>query len=334
MSTRRGKGEGTLVRKGDGWQVQVSRTVDGKRYRRSATASTKAEALAELVRMRAELFGTKPGNLTPTVADVITNYQRHLDTQVRAGKIRPSTRAWKDDMLAHVPEDLRTKYAKDIAPIDIEAWLAGMEGSASARRAAFINLRLAYKIGMRDRLVNSSPFDGLETPSGERERDPKHATRDDVESLVAAADAPWCHYWRVLADTGMRKGELLALRWDDLDLNTRTLTVRSGKTANARRTIPLTDAAIEALQAIPHHPATNRVCPYSTRYLSRQFEKVAPAGLTPHGLRHGLATRLLESGVPVHTVSGILGHASAKTTLDIYGHVVPDEMRAAMRALA
>lgn len=290
MAARRGKGEGSLVRKGNTWQVQVSRTVGGERFRRTASARTKKEAVALLDEMLAEMNGTQPTNLTPTVADVVENYQRHLDTQLATGKIRPTTRAWKDDMLAHVPAALMERKAKEVTPGDIESWVAEMDTSASARRAAFINLRLAYKIAVRDRLVYRSPFDGLETPSGDREKEPKHATKDDVETLVGAADAPWNAYWRVLADTGMRKGELLALRWDDVDLDAQALSVRAGKTDNARRTIPLTDAATEALRSLERHPATRRVCPYSTRYLSRMFARSAPEGLTPHGLRHGLAT--------------------------------------------
>lgn len=331
-NTRRANGEGSITRRPNGaWQAQASVKVDGKYRRLTVTGRTKTEARAKLTDLQKQLTGTRPTNLHATVTDVLDNFDRFLDAQVAAGRIKVSTREWKRDMLLRVPDTMREMKARDLTATDIEEWVADISGSASGRRGSFNTLRQAYKVAVRDRLVHHTPFEAVDAPSGTREKEPKHATKADVETLVADADAPWNAYWRVLADTGMRKGELLALRWDDVDLDARVLLVRQGKTDNARRAIPLTDAAVEALRSLPRRDA--RVCPYSTRYLSTRFARSAPEGLTPHGLRHGLATRLLESGVPVHTVSAILGHASPSITLDFYAHAVPAEMRAAMGKL-
>jgi integrase len=167
----------------------------------------------------------------------------------------------------------------------------------------------------------------------------------------------------------MRQGELLALKWDDVDLERGVLRVRrtlthenkafdlgEPKTKKSRRTIRLTTSAVEALRA----------------HLSRQFEEIERmsslyqpgglvfatqigtiinpsnlrnrsfkqllkrAGLRPirfHDLRHTCATLLLSKDVNPKIVSEILGHASVSITLDIYSHLLPEMQEKAARAL-
>jgi integrase len=177
---------------------------------------------------------------------------------------------------------------------------------------------------------------GLAAPSGKRESEPVHATADDVDMLLSLAEEPWRSMFTVLAYTGMRRSELLALRWEDVDLDARVIRVRDGKTARARRTIPMAPIVAETLDSpgsglIFTSPAGNAIDP---RGFNRAFERYAPIeGLTPHGLRHGVATRLLEQGVSVHVVSAILGHSSTSITTDLYAHSVSHMERAAMAAL-
>ena len=177
--------------------------------------------------------------------------------------------------------------------------------------------------------------------------------------------------------TGLRRGELLALRWRDLDLEAQVLHVRqtivrvrnydtSGgasrtmlvfqepKTAHSRRTLPLPDGCLKALQ---HHKAVQAqerfllgeayqdrdlvVCqadgkPIDPRNFARLFENMIRRAHLPkmrvHDTRHTFATLMLELGESPKTVQTMLGHSRVAITLDIYSHVSLDlEKRAAAK---
>jgi integrase len=157
--------------------------------------------------------------------------------------------------------------------------------------------------------------------------------------------------------TGMRRGEVLGLRWDDVDLDARQLAVRgtlkrmpkvglvldTPKTASATRAIPLPDHAVavlrehrrqqnvERLAAGPEWQPTGFVfttpigSPVDPRNLTRDLHTVSTAaGLGPirfHALRHTAATLMLTNGVPLEVISVTLGHASYAITADVYAKV-------------
>ena len=166
------------------------------------------------------------------------------------------------------------------------------------------------------------------------------------------------------AHTGMRRGEVLGLRWTDLDTVRKRLSVRQAittvayelrisdvKTGTARRTIDLDDPVLARLTAWRKRQAEERLLvgpayqdhdlvfarpdgkPVHPEYLSRTFDRVLrAAGLRVirfHDLRHTHATLLLKAGVPVKVVSERLGHASPGFTLNVYQHVLPGMQAAA-----
>lgn len=167
--------------------------------------------------------------------------------------------------------------------------------------------------------------------------------------------------------TGLRRGELAALRWSDLDLDTGTLTVREQvvvvdgydligppKSASSHRTIALDKVTVELLRQLwLRHIRTladsgrnpdgyvfvddngHRLRPdYLTRRLATL---IAQAGLPPvrlHDLRHGAASLALAAGVDLKVVQEMLGHSSIVTTADIYTSVLSEAAHAAAQASA
>jgi integrase len=158
------------------------------------------------------------------------------------------------------------------------------------------------------------------------------------------------------ANTGMRRSELLGLRWDDIDLDKATVSINRalvavaydlhesrGKTRNARRRIDLDATTIDVLTAWRGWQATEqravgrdgsgRVFTDATGHdihphaLSQTFERIARRADVPvirlHDLRHTHATLLIKSGVPVKVVSERLGHATPTFTIETYQHVLP-----------
>jgi integrase len=165
-----------------------------------------------------------------------------------------------------------------------------------------------------------------------------------IKALLRAAQGTDLYaLWVLMATTGVRVGEALGLRWEDLDLDARTLrvnrTVYRGqtclpKTDNSRRTIKLCRLATEALRQHPQQCEwvfpTSRgttINVNNLRYRSwKQLLERAhlPSGTRIHDLRHSAATLLLSKGVPIKVVSEMLGHSDVSITLSIYAHVLPD----------
>jgi integrase len=167
-----------------------------------------------------------------------------------------------------------------------------------------------------------------------------------MRTLVdAAEETPYGLPILLAATTGLRRGEVLTLRWADVELDERTLAVRGGKTSSARRTINLPPSTVGALRAHRKAQAERRllcgtawqdrdlvvdrgdggaVHPDSVSHAFAELaERVGLADVRLHDLRHGFAVALLRAGVNVKVVSEALGHSRSSFTMDVYMHVLP-----------
>jgi integrase len=177
---------------------------------------------------------------------------------------------------------------------------------------------------------------------------------DVAERTVLLRDAPG-RYRGVAVHTGMRPGEVLALKWDNVDLDCGTLQLNRAlsdgeftapKTARSRRRIMLTAASVKALRAHRKRQLEERMqraglwqdyglvfpstvgTPLSHRNVVRSFKALLkraglPAGTRLYDLRHTCATLLLSCNIHPKYVQELLGHASISQTLDTYSHVIP-----------
>lgn len=198
-------------------------------------------------------------------------------------------------------------------------------------------------------------------------------TPGEARRLVAAAECVSSEFGllvRLGAVLGARRGELCGLRWEDIDLDTRSLTIRTGiadvagrlvetdTKSHRPRTISIDAGTTGRLRA--HHEHANRNAidagtalaagafvlseavdgstPYRPDKATSTFRRVARrAGLPAsrlHDLRHFAATRLIAAGVDLRTVAGRLGHGQPWTTLNTYAAFVPECDRAAVDLLA
>jgi integrase len=178
--------------------------------------------------------------------------------------------------------------------------------------------------------------------------------------------------WPLALDTGARRGELSALRWEAVDLDRATVTIRASRTLSGRtivegptktrevRTVDLDARTVAALRAWRAVQARDRLAageawqggtpgesgyvfvdelgdPYRPDYLSSAFTE-AQSGLglpriTFHALRHTSVSILIAAGVPITVVSHRVGHAQVSITLDVYGHLLPHDGAAAATAI-
>lgn len=209
-------------------------------------------------------------------------------------------------------------------------------------------LRKTLHQAVRWEILDRNPADGADSPRVPRKE--MHALdREGLTRLLALLRGNKLYLPVLLAaTTGMRRGEIMALRWSDIDLDGRVLRVarslqqtkaglefKEPKSVRGRRNIRLAQATIDALKT--HRKAIDTgdsglvVCrpdgtPWPPDQLSAEFHLFAKRNgfaIRFHDLRHTHASNLLRDGVPVNVVSQRLGHAEPAITLNVYSHVLP-----------
>ena len=197
-------------------------------------------------------------------------------------------------------------------------------------------------VGRGDLLVN--PTSGLElaTPRGRRER---IASPDEASSLLVALPAAERAIWATALYAGLRRGELLALRWQDIDLDAGLIRVERSfdpaakvmiepKTRAGKRTVPISKVLREHL--IAHRLRSGRSTglafgrtadtPHSPSTILRAQDAWEASTLQRIGLheaRHTFASLMIAAGVNAKALSTYMGHATVTITLDRYGHLFP-----------
>jgi integrase len=301
------------------------------------------------------------------------------DRGLEASSRRPGTKALYKSLITNhlTPDPFGSITLDKLRPSDIDVLVLTLRGKrvrdkpladATVQRIYRV-LRVALDDAVRDGLLARNPAAPVKQPRTTR-TEARFLAASEVTSLLKAAEGTRYHPLLVLiAATGLRRGEALALKWSDIDLEARSLRVRGTlsrvdgeltvgepKSEKSRRTLPLSPAVVRLLKAqrkaqrlervragnqwvqTGHVFTTQRGRPVEPRNLFRALEtaadkaKLEDIGL--HTLRHSAATAWLEAGVSLKAVSELLGHASIGITADCYGHVTEATSRAAMDALS
>jgi integrase len=171
----------------------------------------------------------------------------------------------------------------------------------------------------------------------------RYLEADEIEQLLDECHNPQAPYLRpvviVALHTGMRLGEILGLRWGDIDLRQRLISITKTKN-NERKTLPINDILYEELGKLPRHMTSPYLFhhPNGTRILriDRSFHSaLARAGITGfrfHDLRHTFASHLAMRSVPLETIGALLGHKDPKMTRR-YAHLSPTTLKQAVQTL-
>lgn len=211
---------------------------------------------------------------------------------------------------------------------DIQAWIAGMGLSSSARHKALQSLSGALRIGVERGLVDRNAADGVRVPPQPR-REGIFLDLDQLRSLADAAGGYGPMVW-LLGTVGLRVGEACSLDVGDVQPDQHRLRVHRSKTGRGRDvSVPLTVMAMlplsgrERSEPLFTSPTGCRVIVGTWR--ARVFRPAAASagldGLRIHDLRHTAASLMIAAGADVKVVQRQLGHKSATMTLDLYGHL-------------
>ena len=372
--SKRTNGEGTVRQRPDGrWEARSTwkDPETGETRRRSFYGATQREAKAKSKAGMARVErGAPVVDAKSTLATWIDEWSR---TSLEASSRKPSTKALYR-MLARVhlsAAPLGTMTLGAIRPTHVEALTERMRASGlsdSTVRTTYTVLRAVLDGAVRDRLIAENVAVKVKRPAVTSRADgrdeARHLSPIDVRAVLeAAAGTRHAAVLSLIATTGIRRGEALALRWEDVDLEAGVVRVRGTlsrvgaellwtvpKTAKSRRDVKITPGTAALLKSHRVAQATEKLRagsqwsnarglvfttelgqPIDPRNLFRAFVAAVKRsgidgdGVGLHTLRHSAATAMLDAGVPLHVVSRMLGHSSVAITGDIYGHA--DDVR-------
>ncbi|MEN3313724.1 MAG: hypothetical protein V7645_3053 [Actinomycetota bacterium] len=340
----------SVNRRKDGrWRVDVVGWQGGERTRIRKAAKTKEEAIRIEGGLRAKLVTgqTVAPTKVPTFADWAKEF---LDVYATTNN-KPSEVATKKTLLAHhlVPAFGSARLDR-IGVADIEKYKAAKR--ALGRAPKTVNNHLAVLRRMLHvaiewgRMPGPAPrvaFLKVTAP------DITFLSFEESKALLKAADAEWRPMVLTALRTGLRIGELLALRWDDVDLASARLLVRRNVYRGAfgspkggrERQVSLSPETVAALQALPSRSVKGFVfgsghevlTPGEVRWpLWRAADGAKLKRFSWHVLRHTFASHLVMRGVPLSGVQGLLGHRSIVMT-ERYAHLTPEVSTDAVRRL-
>lgn len=310
-------------------------------------------------------MATKPKS-EPTIFEALQDFIRFMRDERRAAAM--TLDAYERDLLRFAGELETAGHDLALTSVTPEDIRDHMHRLIERRLARATVRRALYALGsffgwaVRWELVARNPIDRITIPRRERVRDVRALAKRERAVLIAAADALATSsrrpidaqaplLVRLMLKTGLRRGEVLALTWADIDLDLGELLVRYGKGGKSRR-VPLEDADLLArllamrtsrgvddrselsppVFVTPGDKRLSITSFYRIFHRILQLADLSGRGIRPHTLRHTFGSVLCERGVPVPYVRDLLGHSDISSTM-VYVHSTPAALRSAVRRL-
>lgn len=343
--------------------------VSGKRrIKYHSFKGTKREAQKKLAELVA---GVSTGNYVEPSKITVVDFVRSRIDQWQASKAITARTAQRYRQLCEkqIAPHIGGKLLQKLRPIEVEEWhnVLRIKGSARGKPVSAQTIRHAHRLlskalndAVRIELTNKNVCKVQQAPKvTEREL----TIVRDIPGLLKKLDGEWLRIPAIIAlFTGLRMGEVFALRWGQVDLDRKALSVREAleetkehgirfkapKSAAGRRTITLPDYAVSVLREhrlaqleLRMQLAAGKLMPadlvfqnaeggvFSPSYLSKAWSdlasRIGAAGVTFHALRHTHASQLIDAGVDIVTISKRLGHAKPDITLRVYAHLFKND---------
>ena len=365
---RRAYGSGSLYPHRGSWYAkwyvgtrQIKRKIGQKRKRGTREGLTKAQAEKEMRRLMRELKPTTQERLS--LREVGDAYNAHVRDFLER---KPATVQDYEGILNKAERGLPKKTVDRYGGSDIEAYVSSMKKTGRAPKT--INNHLNYLHGLFAFAQKRGWASGNAVAEAERPRadgadpDIRFIDLEELEALLrevpddvlGAVERP---LYLTAAMTGLRQGELIALRWKDVDWKAGLIRVRRNytrgrfgtpKTKRSSRSVPMPERVAAALKEhfkrsnytgtddlVFCHPETGG--PFDASKMRKRFKVALKAAgvrsIRFHDLRHTFGTRMAAAGAPLRTIQEWMGHSDYKTT-EIYADYAPDPVQGARWAEA
>ena len=370
MSKRRKQGEGTLRKRADGrWEARVVIGYDDKGLpiTKNVTAMEKGKCLEKLEQLKEKCGVQLTGRVKAEMAfgDWLDFWYQQYAKQT----LRPTTQSGYENMIYnHIIPDIGKIPLNKLTQNDLQQFYTRLKNGGRQVRTELYGKGLSDRMvrgchamcrkglekAVADGLIRVNPAIGCKLPP-KKAKEMQVLTKEEMQRFIAQAKADgYFELFLLELCTGMRRGEIVALQWDDLNMQTGELhicrqatTVRGSihicapKTKSSIRTVILPPDIVKILaeykkrvnsrwmfpspvkEDAPYHPSAVR------KVLDRTLERAECKHIRFHDLRHTFATTALANGMDVKTLSAIIGHISSETTLNIYTHITDNMQRSA-----
>lgn len=362
---RRNYGTGSLRQVGQSWigswygpdDRRIKRRIGAVRTPGASDGLTKAQAEKEFARLREAESIVSATARRVTMAEAGAELSKVLELRGRKKSHRLTVAA---DLHNHIEPFFEGKHLAQITPQDIERYVVVKRKTLAIKtvRNHLNTIHSVFELGLRRKWCQTNPVKLAERPViRTTETRIKFLDQGELEKLLAitypqdAFGSVEAALYLTAAMTGLRQGELLGLRWRDVDFAARKVRVVSPyvrgefgdpKSEGSGRSVPLAERVSTELENLrarsPYaadkdlvfcHPETGN--PLDRAKLTRRFKKAIRSAdvreITFHELRHTFGTRMAAAGVPLRTIQHWMGHADAKTT-QVYAHYQPSDHEA------
>ena len=370
MAKHRKRGDGSIHLRKDGrWEGRyvISRDEKGFPVTRNVLAKTRAECAAKLEQLRESL--QEPVNNQPKPGVLLRDWLNLWYQGYKKANLRPNTQmSYERRIYQHIIPELGHTPLSQLTQSDLQQFYHRLKQGGRLLRAeqygpglsdrmvksCHVACRMALDKAVADGLILKNPAANCKAPAT-HPREMSVLTGEEIQRLLIQAREDGCYELLLLElSTGLRRGEICALKWDDLNLKTGTLKVErqvhrvngelvvsQPKTKASNRSIILPPPVLAVLKAYKKSATTQWMFPSPVKEDSPQDPTAVRKRLSTilkraeckhirfHDLRHTFATASLEHGMDVKTLSTIIGHVSSSTTLNIYAHVTDEMQRTA-----
>ena len=297
--------------------------------------------------------------------DMIVDAWYEYWIEVKRQTVRPNTvRNYEERYKHNIQKVIGNKLLKDVKPLHCQKILTDM-AEQGYKTATIYQARIAiynmFEFAKENDIILSNPCKKSVKADMGRPSEKKEALTIDIQRkfLEAVKGYSYENQYRFILQTGLRTGELIGLRWDDIDFKEKTMKIERSmeyrykvdewrvgppKSKSGYRTVPLTEEAIRILQDQRAKNSRLKIIPIewkdtvflckngtpvkNSTYDTGLFKYCDRAGIprfSMHVLRHTFATRCIEAGMKPKTLQKILGHSNIGITMNLYVHITEDE---------